>query len=51
MDKRQRHNWLLILAVVILLLGLSWQVYLMIKAGEGAATQPTVESPTHKQQQ
>jgi hypothetical protein len=50
MDKRQRHNLLLILAVVILLLGVGWQVYLMIKAGESAPAQPAAEAPTQQQQ-
>jgi len=49
MDKRQRHNWLLILAVVILLLGVGWQVYLMIKAGEGEANHPAAESTGQQQ--
>ena len=36
MNKRKKHNRLLILAVVILLVGMAVQVYLMVKSGEQA---------------
>jgi flagellar basal body-associated protein FliL len=49
MDKRQRHNLLLILAIIILLLGVGSQVYLMVKSGEGTDNQPAVETPGQQQ--
>ena len=49
MDKRQRHNLLLILAIIILLLGVGSQVYLMVKSGEGADNQPAIESTEQRQ--
>ncbi|WP_455202672.1 hypothetical protein [Kaarinaea lacus] len=44
MDKRQRHNLLLILAIVILLIGVASQVYLMVESGENPVNQPATES-------
>ena len=48
MDKRQKHNLLLILAVVILLIGVASQVYLMVKSGENPGSQPATESINQK---
>lgn len=49
MDKRQRHNLLLILAIIILLLGVGSQVYLMVKSGESAERQQGVKTPPQQQ--
>ncbi|MGD8571272.1 MAG: hypothetical protein PVG89_13505 [Gammaproteobacteria bacterium] len=55
MEKRKRHNLLLILAVVILLVGALVQVYLMVSQGEkqgadGAMESAPMESTTPSQQ-
>ena len=39
MDKRQRHNLLLILAMAIFLIGVIVQVYLMVTEGQKAEPQ------------
>ena len=47
MDKRQRHNLLLILAMAIFLIGVIVQVYLMVK--EGHKAEPQNETQTIQQ--
>ena len=49
MDKRQRHNLLLILAIIILVLGVGSQVYLMVKSGEGTDKPPAAETSSQQQ--
>jgi flagellar basal body-associated protein FliL len=46
MDKRQRHNILLVLAVVVLLIGVIVQVYMMVSSGQKAEEQTPMPSTT-----
>ena len=43
MDKRLRHNLLLILAVIVLLIGVIIQLYLMVTSDQNAEGQNTTE--------
>jgi hypothetical protein len=46
MDKKQRHNLLLVLAVIILLIGVIVQLYLMVAPEQKAEIQNSSQSTT-----
>lgn len=51
MEKRKRHNLLLALAIIILLIGALVQVYLMVTQGEKSGAEEAAESTTLQQEQ
>lgn len=50
MEKRKKHNMLLILAVIVLLVGALVQVYLMVSQGEKEGAEQAMESQSEQSQ-